>query len=99
MRERATQCVGGVVSGSPGASDLSAKMCAKTHFGSRPCRARPTFLFKVSLVQGPRGQLGLVSGAENPESNEQGAGPRQRTARSARGRVRFKKYDYALRNR
>ena len=71
----------GVISGSPGASDLLARMCAKTHFDSRPCRARPTFLFEVSLVQGPRGHLGL-SGAENPESNEQGAG-RQRAPRAA----------------
>ena len=72
----------GVISGSPGASDLLARMCAKTHFDSRPCRARPTFLFEVSLVhvQGPRGHLGL-SGAENPESNEQGAG-RQRAPRA-----------------
>jgi hypothetical protein len=56
-------------------------MCARTYFDSRPCRARPTFLFEVSLVQGPRGHLGL-SGAENPESNEQGAG-RQRAPRAA----------------
>ena len=45
----------GVISGSPGASDLLARMCAKTHFDSRPCRVQPTFLFEVSLVQGPRG--------------------------------------------
>ena len=73
--------LGGVISGSPGASDHSARVCAKTHFDSRPCRARPTFLFEVSLVQGPRGHLGL-SGAENPELNEQGAG-RQRAPRAA----------------
>ena len=65
----------------PSGRHLLARMCAKTHFDSRPCRARPTFLFEVSLVQGPRGHLGL-SGAENPESNEQGAG-RQRAPRAA----------------
>ena len=71
----------GVISGSPGASDLLARMCAKTHFDPRPCRVQPTFIFEVSLVQGPRGHLEL-SEAENPESNEQGAG-RQRAPRAA----------------
>ena len=73
----------GVICGSPGASDLSARMCAKTHFDSSPCRASPTdfSVRSVSLVQGPRGHLGL-SGAENSESNEQGAG-RQRAPRAA----------------
>ena len=46
------------------------------------CIPSPTdFSFRSILVQGPRGHLGL-SGAENPESNEQGAG-RQRAPRAA----------------
>ena len=40
--------LGGVICGSPGASDLSARMCAKTHFRARALtqgRAEPDRLF------------------------------------------------------
>jgi hypothetical protein len=58
--------------GGRSSSDLSARVCAKIHFDSSPCRAQvPTFLFEVSLVQGPRGHLGL-SGAETRSQTSKG---------------------------